>query len=367
MKVTSILAGGIKAAHSKKTNKYIEIVGSSNPRLNAMAHDSRLTIAATLRKHYTKVGITLVDNMDDLKALVAKKPDFVVLGMKLVLLDPAKSYDDSPKVWLSTYLEEYGIAYTGSDTAALALEFNKPEAKQKTIEADLRTSAFFISTIINPTFKHNLQFPLFVKPTNRGDSKGIDEQSVVYSDADLQAKILSIHNNCGSDALIEEYLPGREFSVAVIKQAYSDSLLAMPIEITTSADKRGHSFLSEAVKDADTEKVLEIYDYKLKNMLNTLATGVFKALGSRDYGRIDMRLDSQGQPNFIEANLMPGLSDHGYLSRCFYLNQRTSYQDMILDIVALGLTRNQALPQTTLAEGSDEILATALEGTFPLV
>ena len=248
----------------------------------------------------------------------------------------------------------------------MALEFNKHEAKQKTIDAGLRSSAFFISTIIKPTFKHNLQFPLFVKPTNRGDSKGIDEQSVVYSDADLKEKIQSIHKECGSDALIEEYLPGREFSVAVIRQPHSDDLLAMPIEITTPADKRGHSFLSEAVKDADTEKVLAVHDYELKSLLNALAIGVFKALGSRDYGRIDMRLDGSGKPNFIEANLMPGLSNHGYLTRCFYLNQNTSYSDMILSIVALGLMRNQVLPQVTLAVDSGEVLAGELATTLPV-
>jgi D-alanine-D-alanine ligase len=344
MKVISIPPSGTQATPLKKSNKYIEVVGSSNPRLNAMAPDARQTIAATLRKHYAEVGTTIVNNMDDLEALVAKKPDLVVLGMKLVLLDPTKSYDDSPKVWLSSYLEENGIAYTGSDTDALALEFDKHEAKQKTIDAGLRSSAFFISTIAKPTFNHDLQFPLFVKPTNRGDSKGVDEHSVVYSGADLQAKILSIHNDCGSDALIEEYLPGREFSVAVIRQLHSDDLLAMPIEITTPADKRGHSFLSEAVKEADTEKVLAIHDHELKDSLSTLAIGVFRALGSRDYGRIDMRLDSYGQPSFIEANLMPGLSDHGYLARCFYLNNRTSYQNMILDIVALGFRRGRTAP-----------------------
>jgi D-alanine-D-alanine ligase len=366
MKVTSILVSGVQAAHPKKINKYIEIVGSSNPRLNAMAGDSRRTIAATLRKHYAKVGITIVNDMDDLKSLVAKEPDLVVLGMKLILLDPAKSYDDSPKMWLSAYLEECGIAYTGSGTAALALEFNKHEAKQKTIDAGLRSSAFFISTIAKPTFKHSLQFPLFVKPTNRGDSKGIDEQSVVYSDAELEAKIRSIHNNCSSDALIEEYLPGREFSVAVIQQSGSDDLLAMPIEITTPADKRGHSFLSEAVKNADTEKVLEIHDPELKRSLNTLAIGVFKALGSRDYGRIDMRLDSQGRPSFIEANLMPGLSNHGYLSRCFHLNQHISYADMILAIAALGLRRNNIASQIDLPQDSAEVLAVELANILPM-
>ncbi|HSW91688.1 MAG TPA: hypothetical protein VLG09_03525 [Candidatus Saccharimonadales bacterium] len=359
MEITPILLSGIRAPHSKKINKYIEIVGSTNPRLNAMAQDARLTTAATLRKHYAKVGVTIVNNIDDLDALVAKKPDLVVLGMKLVLLDPAKGYDDSPKVWLARYLEENGIAYTGSDTAALALEFNKHEAKQKTIDANLRSSAFFISAITNPTFKHGLQFPLFVKPTNRGDSKGIDERSVVYTDADLKAKIQSIHDDCGSDALIEEYLPGREFSVAVIRQPHSGDLLAMPIEIIAPADTRGHTFLSEAVKEADTESVLAVHDNELKDSLNALAIGVFEALGSRDYGRIDMRLDGHGRPSFIEANLMPGLSDHGYLARCFYLNQGTSYSDMILTIVAAGLARSRTLPHLASPEDSGHPLSMA--------
>jgi D-alanine-D-alanine ligase len=320
-------------------DKYIEIVGSSNPRLNAMAPDAQAAVMAVLSKKYTKVGATIVDDMAGLEKLVAKKPDFVVLGMKLVLLDPSKSYDDSPKVWLSDYLEEHSIAYTGSATEALTLEFDKPVAKQKVMDAELESSAYFISSIKQPVFLHSLEFPLFVKPTNRGDSKGVDEMSVVYSQPELEAKITSIHSECISDALIEEYLSGREFSVAVIRRADSGELLAMPIEITSPADAKGHKFLSEAVKYADSERVLAVDDVELKSKLNTLAIGVFQALGSRDYGRIDMRLDGMGVPSFIEANLMPGLSNHGYLSRCFALNEDIEYEDMILSIVELGLQR----------------------------
>jgi D-alanine-D-alanine ligase len=319
-------------------DKYIEIVGSSNPRLNAMAPDARESIRTVLSKKYAKVGDTIVDDMAGLEALVAKKPDLVILGMKLVILDPAKGYDDSPKVWLSDYLEEHGITYTGSGTQALDIEFNKPIAKQKVMDAALQSSAYFISSIKDPIFAHSLKFPLFVKPTNRGDSKGIDEMSVVYSQPELEAKITAIHTECSSDALIEEYLSGREFSVAVIEQG-SGSLLAMPIEITSPADTNGNSFLSEAVKDADTERVLAVDDAVLKEKLNALAIGVFQALGSRDYGRIDMRLDSAGMPSFIEANLMPGLSDHGYLLRCFAINEDITYEDMILSITDLGLQR----------------------------
>ena len=327
----------------EKIDTYIEIVASNNPRLNDLPEEARLTILAALQQRYSKVAITIVDNMEDLENLVAKKPDLVVLGMGLVPLDASKSYDDSPKVWLSNYLKENGINFTGSGTEALLLQRNKHEAKQKVMDAGLHSSAYFVSTILQPTFAHNLTFPLFVKPTNRGDGKGIDEKSVVYSEAELQSKIVSIHDECGSDALIEEYLPGREFSVAVVKQSDSNELFAMPIELTTPADTKGNSFLSEAIKKADSEQVLIINDSELRNSLTQLAMGVFKALGSRDYGRIDLRLDASGVPHFIEANLMPGLSDHGYLSRCFAMNKQIPYDVMILSIIDLALKREAEL------------------------
>jgi len=319
-------------------DKYIEIVGSSNHRLNAMAAGSREAIRVALSKKYAKVGVTIVDDIADLEALVAKKPDLVVLGMKLILLDPAQGYDDSPKVWLSDYLEEHGIAYTGSDAAGLAIQADKPAAKQKVMDAALQSSAYFISTIKQPTFAHNLEFPLFVKPTDLGGSKGIDEMSVVYSQSELEAKIGAIHAEYGSDALVEEYLSGREFSVAVVMQKSGD-LLAMPIEIASPADTKGNSFLSKAVKKADLERVLAVEDAQLKDKLSALAIGVFEALGSRDYARIDMRLDGMGTPSFIEANPMPGLSSHGYLSRCFAINHDVGYEDMVLAITHLGLER----------------------------
>ena len=371
MKNPLSIYGRVIKSPIKKIDKYIEIVGSSNPRLNAMAKDSRLSILAVLSKHYTKVATTIVDNMADLDRLVAKKPDLVILGMKLILLDSSKGYDDSPKIWLSSYLQEKGINFTGSDTDALVLEFDKHEAKQKVIDAGLQSSKYFISRINHPTFRHSLRFPLFVKPTNRGDSKGIDEKSVVGSKQELESKILSIHNDYSSDALIEEYLPGREFSVAIIKLPKSNNLLAMPIEIVAPANTQGNKFLSEAVKDADSEKVLAVDNLELSDAINTLAVGVFRALGSRDYGRIDMRLDKSGVPNFIEANLMPGLSSHGYLARCFHLNDRISYEDMIRSIVELAFDRAPNLPiklaPAILRTNLDDIAASQLAGSGLIV
>lgn len=334
----------------KLIDAHIEIVGSTNPRINAMSHEARQSVLSVLSQHYTNVGVTIVNNMTDLEDLGDKKPDLVILGMKLVLLDPSKNYDNSPKVWLSDYLQERGIAYTGSNTTALTLEFDKQVAKQTVIDAGLNSSSYFVSPLLTPNNKHALSYPLFVKPTNRGDSKGIDSKSLVHSAEELNAKVASIHQDLDSDVLVEEYLPGREFSVAVIRDIRSGNLRALPIEIKIPTNEQGDSFLSEDIKQADTEQVVAVENLELKEQLNTLAIGVFETLGSRDYGRIDMRLDASGTPSFIEANLMPGLSNHGYLSRCFMLNKGTSYEDMIATIAELGferaLTTQQKKPQT---------------------
>jgi len=326
-------------ATASRINRYIEIVGSSNPRLNAMGHDSRLTINAALSTRYTRVGITIVDDFADLKQLVAKKPDLVVLGMKLVLLNSSEGFDDSPKIWLSDYLEEHGIAVTGSDAKALSLEYDKHAAKQTVIDAGLESPKYFVSRTVAPNVQHSLHFPLFVKPTNRGDSKGVDDKSLIHSEQELASKIASIHADLNSDALVEEYLPGREFSVGIVRKPYSNKLLALPVEIVIPINKQGDRFLSETIKQADTEEVVAVDDPELRERLNLLAVGVFNALGSRDYGRIDMRLDLSGEPSFIEANLMPGLSNRGYLYKCFDLNGRIAYGDMIKLITDLGLER----------------------------
>lgn len=336
MNTISTESGHVSAITQGLIDAHIEIVGSTNPRINAMAHDARVSIHAALSERYRKVGISIVDNFEDLEQLAAKKPDLVILGMKLVLLDPSKNYDDSPKVWLSEYLGERNIAFTGSNTAALTLEFDKHVAKQHVIDAGLKSSRYFVSTLVAPDNTHNLTFPLFVKPTNRGDSKGIDDSSLVHSNQELDAKVSSIHRELSSDALIEEYLPGREFSVAVVTQRSTGNLVALPVEIRIPANEQGESFLSEQIKQADTERVVAVDDVELRESLNSLAIGVFKSLGARDYGRIDMRLDATGAPSFIEANLMPGLSDHGYLSRCFMLNEDVEYADMIVQIAELG-------------------------------
>ena len=344
-----------------KNHKHIEIVRPTIKGLSSMSSVSCDSILAVLNKHFDEVGVTVVNNWADLVVLIESCPDLVFLGMESIPTDPALGLADPNKVWLSDVLDNYGITYTGSSQRAHELERNKPLAKQRVLNAKLKTSAFCVvkQNQLLDGIDASLSFPLFVKPTNRGGGLGVDSDSVVHDLEQLRSKVHSITTTFQSDALIEEYLPGREFSVAVLKDNSSAGYLAMPIELVAPADKNGSRLLSGQVKSENVEQVLEVTDLIVRSKVTTLALAVFEALGARDYGRIDIRLDATGTPHFLEANLIPSLiSGYGSFPKACLLNIGLDYEPMIMTIANLALARqvNEIVDTPELVTISNSVL-----------
>ena len=326
-----------------KLDKHIETIRSSTARLSSLSVASANAIASVLSKHYTTVVVTIIDNFSDLENLVSRRPDLVFLGMNFVPNNPVLGLLDPDGLWVTTYLDEHNINYTGSGQAAHEMAVNKALAKQRVMDNGLKTSPFFVikQRQIPSKKRLTLNYPVFIKPVDRGGGLGIDSDSVAYSFEQLCAKVQSIATNFQSDSLLEEYLPGREFSVAILKDGLSGQLVALPLELVAPADTRGVQILSGQVKSADAEKVSLVTDVVMKDRIANLAIDVFKALGGRDYGRIDIRLDGSGVPQFLEANLIPSLiQNYGSFPKACVLNIGLQYEPMILNIVRLGLIRN---------------------------
>jgi len=316
-----------------KIDKHIEVVRSSDQK-------NYHSLADVLKSRYTQVGITNVDNIDDLKSLVAKQPDLVYLRRNKLPRLTHYPYDPSDTIWVSEYLEDRGITYTGSATAVMPVVLDKARANQVIANAGLNTSAFFVAkedeqNIMN---EHSLVYPLFVKPLSRGDGIGIGADSVVHDLNSLEQKASSIIKDFHGVALVEEYLPGREFSVALLKDISSDNLLAMPIEIITNKNGNGDRILGQNTKRENSEQVLAVPEGDIREAVINLARKAFGALGARDYGRIDIRMDNQGVPSFIEANLIPG-AGNGYFTRACWINRQMDYSAMVLYIVNLAFAR----------------------------
>ncbi len=336
-----------------KIQKHIEIVRSSIPALSSMSLKSATAILDVLKQHYQVVGITTVNSPRDLEKLIANRPDLVFMGMKYV-----PSLEVGKKTWISGQLTKHGITHTGSPERAIKYEQNKPFAKQCLMDAGFQTSPYLVvkdpETLVNTDI--SLRFPLFVKPTCLGAGQGVDEYSIVHNSSELYKKVVSIIETFHVDALIEEYLPGCEFSVAILKKRNDNTLLAMPIEMHPGADINGDHILSNALKAGELETPVSIVaEGALKEQLKALAIGVFTTIGARDYGRIDIKLDALGVPNFLEANLIPSIiNNSGNFQKSTRMNMGITYEDMLLHIVNLAFDR---VPKLSAEESSEAIAA----------
>ena len=326
----------------KKHNKYVEIVMTYNADLNVMGLKSSGMVLDVLKEHYEKVEVTVIKNESDLVELIERNPDIVLSGIKyLGFNEDSVKKDSLDKIWFSEYLEERGILCTGSSRSALEYDFDKTLAKEKMQELDVSTAPFFLAEPGQYMTSESipLSFPLFIKPIYEGGGRGIDSQSVINDFEGYHKKVNDIFNQFETPALVEKFLNGREFTVVIIGGDH-DNLTAMPIEIIAVSNEEGQKVRGLKVKKADTEKPIYIEDDELRESVSELARNAFKALGARDYGRIDIRMDDEGGLHFLEANLMPGMSRHyGDLSRSCTINNIMTYEEMILKIVELGLTR----------------------------
>ena len=306
-------------------------------------------ILEILSRHYRNVSITTINTKNDLKKLALRKPDLVFSGVKYF-------YFDDGIIWLNDYLESYDISYIASNREALHNEHDKSIAKKIMQKANIKTADFF-------TTEHNeyltemsipIAFPLFIKPLKGGDSRGVDKKSIVYDFLSFQKKILDIKHNQNSCSMVETYLPGKEYTVSILQDNSNGNLRAMPIEIVVDKNINGHYILDYDIKKNDQESVIPITDRKIYNQLSDFAKDAFKALDGKSLGRIDIKMNHNGVPHFIEANLMPGLRK-GYFYRSCLLNLGMSYEQMILTIANNGLglctqVNRQVLSKTNLKE-----------------
>ncbi len=290
------------------------------------------SILKILSKRYRKVSITEINTENDLKKLALRKPDLVFSGVKYF-------YFADGIIWLNDYLELHDILYIASNRAALHNEHDKSIAKKIIQKANIRTADFFTT---EPGEHQNemsipISFPLFIKPLTGGDSRGVDENSIVYDFLSFQAKVLDIKHKHNLRSLVETYLPGKEYSVSILQDRSNGNLIAMPIEIVVKKNINGHRILDYDIKDNDHEKVIEVSDSKIFKQLSDLSKNAFTALDGKSLGRIDIKMDHRGVPHFIEANLMPGLRE-GYFYRSCLLNLNMSYEQMILTVADNGLS-----------------------------
>lgn len=294
-------------------------------------------IIRVLRRVYKKVQEVVVESILDLDYITSLQPDLVFLGIKKTF---SNSKEDSSEIWAGDYFDSKNIRYTGSNSVAVKNDFYKEIAKQKLLSNNIKTPHFFIqsSKKYQKLSDLPLKMPLFIKPPHLGDGMGIDDDSVVRNFADFIHKTKQINLVFGSTWIAEEYLSGREFTVAILDKMNGE-ILVMPVELLANKNKSGDMILTQETKNHDTERAVAIDEGELKQQICKLALDAFKTLGGQAYGRIDIRCDDLGMPNFLEANLLPGLGKGYFWRACSISKNFTKHSSIIERIAELGLKR----------------------------
>lgn len=204
-------------------------------------------------------------------------------------------------------LDAYRIPYTFSDPLVLSLTLHKGIMKRVVRDLGVATPDFTVIADLSEIAGITLPFPLFLKPVAEGSGKAISEKSVVHNRTELEQQTRFLLGSSEQPVLAERFLPGREFTTGIIGTGDDASALGT-IEILYN-EKVGTKIYSYDIKN-EYEKFVtyEIPDPAVCEKCATLALAVWKGIGGRDAGRVDIRLDENGIPNFIELNPLAGMN-----------------------------------------------------------
>lgn len=235
-------------------------------------------------------------------------------------------------------LDEYKLPYVFSGPMALVLTLHKGMAKRVVRDAGLRTAPFAVVESIDDITAIDMPFPLFVKPVAEGSGKGIDGNSKVLNKQALASKCCAVLEQYGQAALVESYLPGKDFTVSILGTGNSARVIGVTNLVIKGGS--GEDFFSYENKENLHVEYIPANDSEEKTC-GELALACWRALGCRDAGRIDIRLDEEGKPNFIEANPLPEINpEYSEITNAFRRKGHT-YQDMIRLIVESALERQK--------------------------
>ena len=265
---------------------------------------------------------------------------------------------DAREAQVPALLEMMKIPYTGSRVLTNGISLDKTLTKRIWRDRRLPVAPFQEFHIGDEPLRADLEFPLFVKPAREGTGMGVDTNAIVNNEKELRERADYIINTYQQPALVETFLPGREFTVGILGRAdaklYSrhpewyekDGFHRFPVlELDMSrsvtplvysqeskskevGEEGAPGYVCPADIDPELEKKLKYYALRAHFLLNTL-----------DVSRTDIRLDAQGNPRLIEINTLPGLTQD-YSDLCLQSKaEGIKYEDLILEILYLGASR----------------------------
>ena len=230
-------------------------------------------------------------------------------------------------------LDELGVPYTGCDSEASRVAFDKVLTKQRCVEAGVPTARFVVFNSANAPWPRGWNPPVVLKPVRQGSSVGLQFVDRV---ADW-SKALGESLRYDSEVLMEERITGRETTVGILGNEVLPVVEVRP--------KQGSYDYNNKYTPGSTEYFCPaLFDAAKTRRIQEAGHAAFKAVGGRDYGRVDVMVREDGQPVVLEVNTLPGMTETSLLPKAAAA-AGLCYEELCRRMVELALRRGMVASQ----------------------
>jgi D-alanine-D-alanine ligase len=317
----------------------------SNPDDEFAEWDSAETIDAVAAALSEAGEVILLEANEDFpERLRAERPD-------IVFNIAEGRYGVNREAHVPAICEFFCIPYSGSDPLALSICLDKARTKEMLAYHGVPTAPFAVVRSMSdlPTAR-SLSFPFFAKPIHEGSSKGITERNFCRTWDELEAQTAFLLETYRQPVIVEEYLPGAEFTCAVLgngSEARVLPIVGMNFASLPDGALPIYGFEAKWIWDRP-ERPLQMFDCpaqvddSLTKAIELVTLDAYRVLGCRDWSRIDVRLDAAGTPNVVEVNPLPGILPNPADNSCFPKAARAagmSYNELIQSCLRFAAAR----------------------------
>jgi len=260
-----------------------------------------------------------------------------------VIFNLFEGFEDQPhsEPVVARMMEETGLSFTGNPSSVLDLTLDKAGFKSVLRDAGVDTPDFMVLTPAN-VHDFRLRFPCIVKPRDEDASHGLSPENVVSDMEQLKEQVVRISSRFRGNALVEEFIDGREFNASILGNSVHE-LLEISEIIYTLPPGLPHilTFESKWFEETDYYRDTGVccpaqVDADLRETIVKAVLSSCRAAGCRGYARVDMRQDRDGGIMVLEVNANPDITPELGIARQAAARGMT-YTDLIQRIVDLAL------------------------------
>lgn len=260
-----------------------------------------------IRAAIESAGHTVVP-IGNARSLLERLPD---LGVDVVFNICEGRDNRNREAQVPILLEMHGIPYIGSDGLTMSVALDKIMAKKVLIADGIPTPRYLgIDTLDDLTDLDHMAFPMIVKLRQEGCSKGLDDTSVVHDRRELDARAAYLWQRYNkSPLLVEQFIAGRECTVPLIGNESAWPLPIVQLSIRDKLDLGEMIYTFERIFTSELQYICPAkISQRLGEQLRDLAWRTCKAVGARDFARVDFRIDNNDHPYVLEINPLPSLA-----------------------------------------------------------